>query len=269
MRRRAFTLVELLVAMAILTVLLLTLSRVFFSIAETTQRQARRQEATEAARSVLDRIGHDLRTLITQGGGTFLATPSASGNDEISFLTLARPNAATSGAGALRMARIRYRVEPLLEPGQSVPIPTLTRTQEPVRWLSADYDLPAVLRRTPTAQPAGVGPGVFRFEVVWLRRDGSITRNPGGPMATGGDTETLVDLAEIHGFIVSLAVSDRSRLERAASDTPALLGSFPGVPFTSTDRLPGAEWQGAIPTAQPLYIRQNVHIFQRSYYLWK
>ena len=73
--RRAFSLVELMVAMALLSLIVIALMAVFSSTQTAFRAASTQSDVLEAGRNAMDLIAEDLRQAALSGGGAFTNTP--------------------------------------------------------------------------------------------------------------------------------------------------------------------------------------------------
>ncbi len=273
-----FTLLEVLAAAAVLMLMMALLLRITGGVSDSVSRQAKRIEATGTARRALDTLAQDIYVLVRQDGATLLfKAGNETENDALKFLCLSRP---APGTDRPRFSFVSYAVESRKDPAINADVPMLIRGDESVSWpmgnesAVAGYDFAAVLNRQ-VAHGHVASEGVFRFEILWLRKDGVICREP--PME---DAATIglappsgyrrVDLSKVSGFIATVACLDRqSQVVEAGFDFHALQKTFAALPVSTADAgtNPLEKWTGEIAHAQPPRVRENIRFIQRTYYL--
>jgi hypothetical protein len=275
-RTRGFTLLEVLASTCVLLLIVGLAWQLVSMIMDTTSHRTKGMEATGTQRVALDTLSQDIYTLVRQHGATLCWKPGdAPASDELRFLCLSRPE---PNRPRSRMTLVSYFIEGIPLPvAEGAPFPALIRGDAPVTWPTNDEDQPAdfdfarVLRRPPLGKQP-VAEGVFRFDVLWLCRDGVLRRIP--------PTESIdptgfrrVKLEEVAALIVTLAGVDRSSLlefsrQGALSEAQECLSTLTNEDLaaghTTFDR-----WREEIGRITSPLIRRHVQLVQRTYYLPK
>lgn len=160
-KNRAFTLVELLIAIAVMSILLFILLQVTGNVTQTTQRSHQKAAAAQSARQVLDAIAGDLDEAAFGYGLGLFAKPDPT-KLELAFLTQRRGTSGTSP----RFVAVNYR----LVDG------ALIRELVPVEWNDKDL-LQKVTRDVEEPNPdvvrTTIATGVLRFQAVAILSDGT------------------------------------------------------------------------------------------------
>lgn len=260
-RTCGFTLLEVMAAAGIFTVLIVLMFQVLNGINVATSRLTTRIEAEKDARVALDTLAQDIYALVRNNQATILFKAGDEvGNDAIKFLCLSRPEPDQTNP---RMTLVTYSVD------GSTGIPMLVRGTAPVLWNdTADYDFSAVLTRSSVVENP-VAEGVFRFEIIWLRTDGVISRNPPAEATAAGDFER-VDLSATAGFIVTVASLDpKSRVLAEQIGYTAVQSNFSTLESSSNEIEwnPLEKWTDELTNDLQPAIRQNVRFIQRTYRL--
>jgi prepilin-type N-terminal cleavage/methylation domain-containing protein len=179
--RRAFTLVEMLVAMVVLGLLLGLLLQMSTTAFAATRGSHQKIEATEGGRQVLDALGADIATMITQNGIPILVSSTATSPADISFsfVTQTRgpaPSGNTSISAApgsdYRSMSVRYQLQNGI----------LYRLSQPVTWSDVNL-VPSLSGTADPTQGSQVATGILRIDAVALLSDG--TTVPLVPTPTG------------------------------------------------------------------------------------
>ncbi len=272
---RGFTLLEIVAAAAVFMLVLVLLLQILDGVGNAASHQSKRIEATGSARRALDTLAQDISVLVRRNGGTLLFNAGdETRNDALKFLCLSRP---APGATKPRMSLVSYAVERRDDPIIGANVPMLVRCDESISWpmgdesAVAEYDFPAVLNRS-IAGSHVAAEGVFRFEILWLRKDGVICREPPEESAalSGSSEYRRVDLSAVSGFIVTVACLDRQSLAIAAGvDFSRLQKNFATLPVLTVelDTNPLEKWTTRIAEARPARVRENIRFIQRTYYL--
>jgi len=239
---RAFTLIEVLVAAAVFSVLLLTFLAITSGTNTLTRQAGRDIEASSKIRSVVDRFATDIEHAVTTPGASFLLTRTDE-NDEIRFLT-----SVDGYAGERPIALVSYRLR--LEPnpmGGGEPTFVLERAAE-----GTTMDDPTIksLAVDPDASEYDIlASGVFRFVLQFTGNDGQlITPNPSG--------ET--PWQDVQAIIVSVAaIDDRAAAIAPGQSWPDLL---PGDDFSDwQDKVEALDFPGVVQeAARGIHIRRRV-----------
>lgn len=269
---RGFTLLETLAASAVFALIVVLLFSIVQGVGETASHQARRIESTEDARVALDALGQDLGVLVRSIETTLLFKPgNETQNDVLRFLCFSRPDPSNAHG---RMMVAEYRIESRPDTKTEKNIPMLVRGLSPVLWpqagesIPADYDFASVLQRSSQSDSVIAG-NVFRFEILWMTRDGSISRHPpSSTLLSNGFYQ--VNLAEVGALIVTVASLDE-KTRRLVNDSEwnALQGAFPVLSdaIPQTDKSTADRWSSAIATIEPEMARRNVRMVERTLFV--
>jgi len=265
-RSAAFSLIEILVACAVLALIVVLLAATFSNFANVTSVSGRRMESGNQSRTVFDRLELDLASSIRSSGVEIKFFKNDSGNDELAFLANARPvtvNAATTP----RMAKIGYEV-PSANTGLDLAGRySLSRDTEPFSWndsavsfLSTGTNsglIPFSTLITSAAQQQMLGRGIFRFELSFLKTDGTIKA-------------TAPDFSEVAAIICSTAALDESTIAKLTAgqmtDLMDALGDSVDGSLPTVDSKKQA-WSVERFASFPDFVKQNVRFNQRYFYL--
>lgn len=136
MRNRAFTLVEMMVAMAVTAVLVLLLVNVTGTVSSAWKRGESQAESSSNARGALGMMSRELRSALIDLdlGCRILTVPSAENNFKLKFLTRAEPN--TDGSPAVKKVcyQLAWADQSLIPTvygsfAPEHPVPVLVRTE--------------------------------------------------------------------------------------------------------------------------------------------
>jgi prepilin-type N-terminal cleavage/methylation domain-containing protein len=196
-----FTLLEMIVAMAVLTLAMVMVAQITSNTVTTTQQSHREMDVSFQARSVLDRLSANLNSATTTGGMTIAViknmTTNSGGkhNDGLAFIASARPKndpSTSSSTSNIRCTTVGYRINMANDPTMGISggkAPMLSWGSEPLVFPTSGVagassggqtDMYKTLLSTATATQSGSGqfdtlaPNIFRFEVSLLLNDGSI-----------------------------------------------------------------------------------------------
>lgn len=280
---RAFTIVELLVSMALLILLLITASQIVNTAARVTTDSGRRMDADNEARLVLDRIGFDLTAMVKREDVDYVArkrgTGSVGENDELFFFcekpgyfddSNANLNSGLSLAG-YRVNATAGRYENKLErlsrglvwsdpagqnPNQMVFLPQ--RIESNAAWN-------ANLGPTSTAFYQVLGDQTFRFEFTFLMKPDST--NPGTDAFNPNAPALITDVAALVVAIAVLDPQSRVIVEDYSNLIRALPNAEPGkdilTPWSAAVSAPDFAGNAGLPRTAASAVR----IYQRIFYL--
>jgi hypothetical protein len=287
----AFTLVELLVAISVLTLLIVLVARLFSAAASTTSTSNKHVETDAAARPILDRLAIDITQIVKRTEiDYYLKSPAnpqtasgaTPGNDQLAFFAQASGYYPSTGSQS-PFSLVAYRVNSDVTSqsfnkierlgkgllwngvsGSSVPIVFLP-LQIVTNW-------PAATNSTP--DPQGdyeiIGPNVFRFEYYYLLRSGAFSDAPWDAAAGHSSVNGMQDVSAI---VVTLgAIDPKSSSLITSSQLTSLAVSM--ADYTPTMR-PGdlvAQWESAInqSSGTPLIPRialSAIRVYERYFYL--
>lgn len=246
-----FTLIEILVASAVLALLVALLASTFSHFAGVTSTSGKRLETSNQIRTVFDRMAFDLRSSVRNAGMTisFLKNKQATGgtttvNDAISFLVDARTTSPQS-----RFARVGYEVSDETFSPDGTPPTSLMRCLEPFYWT----DNAATPALTSNADRQVFGRGVFRFELSFIRTDGGIVADP--PASSSDISAVVCTTASLdESTFAKLTEAQRSQLVNAFPDS--VNGS-----------LPLSAWAHTSLSGLPIPVTQHVRFNQRVFKL--
>lgn len=281
---QGFTLVELLVSVAVLMVLVLLVGRLFSSAATIATSWNKRMDAETQVRPFLERIAVDLSQMVKRTDLDFFGKNTASpnsgggsmaGNDSMAFYSTVAGYYPSSGSQS-PISLIAYRVNSqnklervakgLLWNGvspSSTPVVFMPRTIA-VSWPSAT-DLTAA--PTPDPDTDSIAPYIFRFEYYYLLKNGNVAATPWDASAGHTSVNGLQDVAAIS--VVIATIDPKSRLLISDSQLTTIVGELPD--FAPTMK-PGdllSQWQTTLDaiTNMPRPGIQGIRIYERYFYL--
>lgn len=207
-----FTLIEMLVSMAVLTLMIVLVSQLTSQANITINTSSRQMDAASDAGAALDRLGANLAGIVSAQGiapVVYKNTPSApsgenSGtlNDGIAFICNARPrnrsSVQTSPNNFIRMAMMGYRVRafpddllggtkvPKLSWGDgTVSFSTATGSVQNAQYAKSGLQNAIITVAGDLTdgtdnmiKPEVLGQGIFRFELCFLLDDGTVASAP-------------------------------------------------------------------------------------------
>lgn len=242
---RAFTLVELLVAMAVMALLLVLLLQISGSTLQATRASRQQLEASQQSRQALDGLAADLAHVVTENGLSLFAAQDSQSNSRLLFLTRSRPPNVSGGSPA-RLLAVCYELQGT----------TLIKRISPVTW--TESALPTAIFSAITSNDViELAQGILRFEAVVVLQDGRVLdlSQPGGWKQTSILGQTIPEPfhglrlqgsadQRVRSLIVGVAAVDRQSLQLAGTSE---IGS--DLPSPRNGQTPLEAWSVALDTA--------------------
>ena len=267
-----FTLIEMMVGIAVMSLVLVMLLQITGSVLQTTKFSHQRINATQKGRAVLDALGSDLAHRVDGRGLTVLARPTTIGsatNVELAFLSQGR---GPRGTASPRFIATDYH----LDQGN------LTRSMSPVAWSPTNL-LQATLTST-NATPVVVAGGIVRFEAVAILDDGSTVPllTPGGAWLSGTVNglslpagfqalkidPTLASTQRVRVIVVAVAMLDDQAFALLTDGGQALAQK---LPTPAAGETPVDVWNRAVNNGElnsfPHPVVAALHFMQSTYEL--
>jgi prepilin-type N-terminal cleavage/methylation domain-containing protein len=204
--RGGFTLVEMLVAMAVMTLLLTFVFQMLSGTTATINASNKQMDTALLARIVLDRFGNDFSGALFSNGATALyySDPGNAGNSALGFVSASRARGPTTAAGPwttdVRSAIVGYRIRSVLQNvGRTATanIPSLNRGDGRLTFSVRDagqkatYNLWDVFGSNSTRMPNDlisgsegilnwqiIANGIFRMHISFILDDGRVVQTP-------------------------------------------------------------------------------------------
>lgn len=224
----AFTLVELLVAMSLVTLVLAFVVKLSDQVLEATRSVSQQMEASQQGRMVLDSLNADLNDLVSQNGLGLLARRN-NGNLELVFLTQSR---GPKGA-ATRFLAVAYLLD-----GHN-----LVRRTTPIDWNTSTSPDSALVAVTAPLSTSILATGMLRFDITLTLDDGKVVTFESLPTSAievsaseanqeppfvkliSGATSTQAGAPKISSFTVAVAPLSRQNI-KLAEDMGSKLGDL-------------------------------------------
>ena len=291
-RGGAFTIVELMVSIAVLILLLLLVTQLINSAASVTTGGNKRMDADSQARLVFDRMAVDFSKIVNRTDVDYYLNKTT-GNDQMAFYSQATgyyPSGLSNSTPKSNVSLVGYRINgdnQLERLGKGLIWNGVTSSTSGASGLSSS-DMPIVfLPRTlvgtwPNIAGNGsdpdyqvIGEQVFRMELCFLLKsftDLGGNSQPAILSETAWDTRqghTAADgLADVSAVVVTIAVLDttsRNIVKPAELNTAAAkFADFDGV------MAPAKAWQATVDGGDlglPQAAASQVRIYQRYFYL--
>src|SRR4030095_10328993 len=276
----AFTIVELLVSIAVLVVLVLLVSQLFSYAASITTSGNKRMTAEAQLRPLFDRMAVDFSQMIKRPDiDYYLKSPSSvqSGNDQLAFYSTVSGYYPASGSQS-PISLVAYRIN---STSSSTSFNKLERMSKGLVWNGVSTTdtpvvfLPFTIATTWPAATNGnvdsdyemVAPYVFRFEYYYLLKNGSFSVTPWDTSSGHTTVSGMQDVAAISVAIAAIDHKSRVLISDSQLTTLATRLSDFSASMTQGDLL--TQWQTALDgtTDMSRPSIQSVRIYERSFYL--
>jgi prepilin-type N-terminal cleavage/methylation domain-containing protein len=279
-RNGGFTLVELLVSIAVLVVLILFVSGLFSSASVIITSANKRMDADAQLRPLFDRMAVDFAQMLKRSDLDYYVKSSANsepGNDQIAFYSAVAGYYPSTGSQS-PVSVVSYRINSTLG---SITFKKLERMAKGLVWNGVSASdtpivfLPLSIGRTWPAATNGdsdpdyelIAPSVFRFEYFYLLKSGVLSDNP---WETSTGHISAAGMQDVAAICICIAMVDpKSRVLLSDSQLTTLVERLPDF---SSSMGPGDllnEWQTALDGTRdiPRPAVSAVRIYQRFFYL--
>jgi len=278
----AFTLLEMLVSVTILTLLIATVSQVSNSTMVVTNNSSRRMQADSQARLIFDCMANDFAHILKRKDVDYYFNKQT-GNDAAFFFSEA-PGFYTSGSASSQsgITLVGYRINSSyqlerLGKGLSWTSNASSGTPNSIKYLtysggSASPDASSTLAGcwASTVAPASsdpdyhvLGDQVYRFEFMFLLKDGTLSNTP---WMTSLNHTSIQGLQDVAAIVVAIGILDSSS-RRLVSDFSPMVGALPdaadGTPIDQTWGKSSYLTSSGIPKIAAAQMR----IYQRYFFL--
>jgi pilin/secretion family protein with methylation motif len=288
---KAFTLVELLVAVSVLTLLIFAVARLFDAAVSATTTSNKHMDADAATRPVLDRFAIDIAQMVKRiEVDYYLKSPTSPqtvtggipGNDQLAFFAQVSGYYPSTGSQS-PISLVAYRIS---SDSSSPAFNKLERLGKGLLWngvSSSSAPLVFLPMRIATMWPVAtnsssdpqadyeiVGPQVFRFEYYYLLKSGGFSDTPWNVAAGHSSVNGMQDVA---AFIVAIAAIDK-KSSGLITDSQLTTLAVNMVDYGPTMQ-PGdlaAQWQSAadqniITPPIPRIALSAIRVTERYFYL--
>jgi len=208
--RSAFTIVELLVSIAVLVVLVFLIARLFSSVSVITASDNKRMDANTQLRPLFDRIAVDFSQMVKRSDVDYYPkSPSTTqtGNDQLAFYSTVSGYYPSTGSQS-PISVVGYRIN---STSGSTSFNKFERMSKGLMWngvSSSDTPvvfLPLTISATWPAATNGnsdpdyelIAPYVFRFEYYYLLKNGNLSDTPWDTSAGHTSVSGMQDVAAI------------------------------------------------------------------------
>lgn len=287
----AFTLVELLVSMAILVLLILLISQLFSAATTVTLLGGKHMDDDAQARVLLDRMAFDFGAMVKRSDVDYYlkGRPAANvqaGNDQIAFYSEIPGYYPSTGAQspislvAYRLNSTTYRVErmgkglvwngvsatdtPLLFLPVPIASPLPSPLPTPMPASAPTPAWPAAGNNTADADYEQIGPQVFRIEYFYLLKSGALSITPWDVAVGSTSVNGMQDVTSI-GMAVAV-IDPKSRVLVSDLQLSSLIGSLPDFAASMKPGDLEAQWQTAInASALPKAASSAIRVYSRYF----
>ncbi len=298
----AFSLVEMLVAISVLTLVVVLFSRMLKSVTTITSVSTKRIDSDSQERQLLDRIAVDFAQMVKRKDVRYFVKTAGTaqpGNDLIAFFSSIPGNYPTSSFQS-PISLVAYRVNSLYRlTNPARPNPSynkLERMAKGLQWNGSSSSYTPILYNTAiTGTPAWsaavsssladsdyevAAPQVFRFEYYYLLKPdpstGAARGISNGAIWSSTDTFSISDVAAI---AVAIAVVDPASVvllprppnSTNPNDDPTtkLAGRLPDATSGITPGQLLSQWQTALDgvTDMPPAAISGIRLYERNFYL--
>lgn len=287
----AFTLVEMLVAITVLTLVVVLVSSMLNSVSKVTTVGTKRMESDSQERQLLDRMSVDFAQMVKRKDVSYFVKTAGTaqpGNDLIAFFS-SIPGYYPASSFQSPISLVAYRVN---SNAVSNSYNRLERMAKGLEWngFSSNYTPIVFLdppnytqtisaRWAPATNSSSTdysdyeiaGPQVFRFEYYYLLKPDPTTGSPrgfsNGALWSTTNTFTVSDVAAI---VVSIAVFDATG--KALFGNAQLATLIGRLPDASSGMAPGqllSQWQTALNGVNdmPRAAISGIRLYERYFYL--
>jgi len=271
--RHGFTLAEMLVSVAVLTVLVLFVSRLFSSAASVTTATNKHIDCDLQARQLFDRMTPDFAQMVKRQDVDYYVKSNVdigTGNDRIAFFSQV-PGYYPSSGSPSSTSLVAYRVN---SDSSSTSFNKMERMGKGLLWNGVStttmpliFGLTAIINNWPSATDSSspdpdyetIGPQVFRFEYLYFLKDGTLGVVPGAP-----------GMQDVAAISVCIAVVDpRSKMLLSNSQLGTLAGRLEDFSSSMQAGELLGRWQTALDNTadMPRAAVSAIRLYQHSFHL--
>jgi prepilin-type N-terminal cleavage/methylation domain-containing protein len=278
--QHAFTIVELLVSVAVLTLLILFVSRLFSSAAVIATSGTKRLDDEAQVRPLLGRMSVDFSQMLKRSDVDYYlksSTNPQTGNDQIAFYSNVTGYYPSTGSQS-PISVVAYRIN---SNSSSTSLNKFERMAKGLVWNGVSATdtpvvfLPLTISSTWPAATNGnsdpdyelIAPYIFRFEYYYLLKNGSFSDTPWNTSAGHTNAAGMRDITAISVCVATIDPKSR----RLLSDSQMATLNSHLIDF-STSMVPGellSQWQTALDTINdmPRPAISAIRIYERYFYL--
>jgi len=275
---QAFTIVELIVAFAVLTLVIIFVTRLFNTATAITTIGNKRMDADAQARQLLDRMAIDFWQMVKRSDiDYYLKSPgnAQTGNDQIAFFTQVTGYYPSTGSQS-PISLVSYRVNSI---NTAAAFNKLERMGKGLVWngvspsnvpivflpLTINTNWPSATNAVAEPDYEVLGPQVFRLEYFYLLKNGNVSDTPWETSAGHTSVSGMQDVAAI---AASIAVIDpKSKILLSAAQISTLAGEMNDfVPSMRPGELL-TQWQSVLDgtTGMPRSSISSIRLYERLF----
>lgn len=268
----AFTLVEMLVSMAVLTLIVLAVARLFDNAATLTASGNKRMEADGQARSLLDRLAIDFAQMLRRSDvDYYLKTPAhiQPGNDQIAFYSEV-PGYYPSTGSQSPISVVSYRINAqhrMERLGKGLLWNGVSPGSPPMAFLPLTIAAtwPAATDDTADSDYEIAAANVFRLEYFYRLTNGNLSVTPWDTNAGHSAVNGMRDVAAIS--IAIAAIDPKSRVLLSNTQLASLTARLSDFALSMEPGALLAQWQEALNVTNdmPRSAISRIRIYQRSF----
>jgi hypothetical protein len=275
---QAFTIVELIVAFAVLTLVIIFVTRLFNTATAITTIGNKRMDADAQARQLLDRMAIDFWQMVKRSDiDYYLKSPAnaQTGNDQIAFFTQVTGYYPSTGSQS-PISLVSYRVNSI---NTAAAFNKLERMGKGLLWngvspsnvpivflpLTINTNWPSATNAVAEPDYEVLGPQVFRLEYFYLLKNGNVSDTPWETSAGHTSVSGMQDVAAI---AASIAVIDpKSKILLSDAQISTLAGEMNDfVPSMRPGELL-TQWQSVLDgtTRMPRSSISSIRLYERLF----
>jgi len=275
-----FTVVEILVSVAVLVVLVLFLSRLFSSAAAVTAAGNKRMDSDAQIRPLFDRMAVDFSQMVKRSDVDYYLKSSTNpqpGNDQIAFYCAVSGYYPSNGSQS-SISVVSYRINSssgntrfnkLERMAKGLVWNGVSTTDTPVVFLplTISSTWPAATNGNSDSDYELIGPYVFRFEYYFLLKNGDLSDTPWDTSVGHSSVAGMKDVAAISFCIAT--IDPKSRVLLSDSELTTLTGRLPDFSTSMTAGGLLGQWQAALDgtTDMPRPAVSAIRFHERYFYL--
>ena len=271
---RAFTLVEMLLSIAVLTLIVLSVSHLFNQAATLTTSGNKRMEADGQARSLLDRLAIDFAQMLRRSDvDYYLKTPAnlQPGNDQMAFYSEVPGYYPSTGAQS-PISLVSYRIGAQNQTerlGKGLLWNGVSTSNTPLAFLPLTIAArwPAATNETADSDYEIAAANVFRFEYFYWLTNGDFSETPWNTNAGHTAIEGMQDVASI--CVAIAAIAPKSRVLLSDTEIVTVIARMDDFAPSMGPGALRAQWQRALDATHdmPRSAINGIRIYQRSFQL--
>lgn len=271
---QAFTLVEMLVAVSILSVIVLLVTRLLNSAALVTTSGNKRMDADAHARPLLDRMSVDFAQMPRRSDIDYHfknASNPQSGDDQLAFFSFVPgyyPSAGSRSVASLVAYRVtaNHQMERM---GKGLLWNGVSSANAPLVFspLTISELWPSATNAAPDDDYELIGPQVFRFEYYYVLKNGTSSNMPWDTSAGHTTIGGLQDLVALVALVAT--VDPKSRVLLSDGQLSTLRGRLVDSAEGANPGELAAGWRSALDavTDMPRAAISSVRIYERYFYV--